>query len=137
MQKDFHYYATYCAAYLAGYLADKYDVDAEQSIAAANERIKRSTEEAFASTVLGYSTVIPVSSTINLQNSRARYALYPAWILNTDWNGKRFTFAVNGQTGKVAGSLPMDMGAFWKWLLGVAGGVTAACFALSYLFWLL
>lgn len=42
-------------AYLAGYLADKYDVTAEQSIDRANERIKRSTEDAFASTVEGVS----------------------------------------------------------------------------------
>ena len=45
-------------AYLAGYLADKYDVDAEQSIERANERVKRSTEEVFASTVHGYQTVV-------------------------------------------------------------------------------
>lgn len=124
-------------AYLSGYLADKYDVDAESSIARANERIKRSTEEAFASTVHGYTSVVPVSSNINLQNGRARYALYPVWILNTQWNGQNFTFAINGQTGKIAGNLPMDHGAFWRWLLGVTGVVTAAAFALSYLFWLL
>lgn len=124
-------------AYLSGFLADKYDVDAEASIGRANERIKRSTEEAFADTVVGYSSVIPVSSNINLQNGRARYALYPVWILNTKWNNQTFTFGVNGQTGKVAGNLPMDKGAFWAWLWGVAGAVTAVAFALSYLFWLL
>ena len=42
-------------AYLAGYLADKYDVDADASISRANERIKNSTAEAFRSTVTGYS----------------------------------------------------------------------------------
>ena len=31
-------------AYLAGYLADKYDVDAEASVERANERIRKSTE---------------------------------------------------------------------------------------------
>ena len=124
-------------AYLSGYLADKYDVDAESSIARANERIKRSAEEAFASTVHGYTSVVPVSSNINLQNGRARYALYPVWILNTQWNGQNFTFAINGQTGKIAGNLPMDHGAFWRWLLGITSVVTAAAFALSYLFWLL
>ena len=124
-------------AYLAGYLADKYDVDAESSIGRANQRIKTSTEQAFASTVMGYHTVIPVSSNINLKNGRARYALYPVWILNTMWNGQKFTFGINGQTGKIAGDLPMDKGAFWKWLLGIAGAVTAAAFALSYLIWLL
>ena len=124
-------------AYLSGFLADKYDVDAEASIARANERIKSSTEDVFASTVQGYTSVVPVSSTINLQNGRARYALYPVWILNTQWNGQKFTFGINGQTGKIAGDLPMDKGKFWTWLLGIAGAATAVSFALSYLFWLL
>ena len=124
-------------AYLSGYLADKYDVDAEASIGRANERIKRSTEDAFSATVQGYTSVVPVSSTINLQNGRARYALYPIWILNTHWNGQKFTFGINGQTGKIAGDLPMDKGAFRKWLFGITGAVTAVAFAISYLFWLL
>ncbi len=34
-------------AYLAGYLADRYDVTAEASIDRAKQRVKRSTEEAF------------------------------------------------------------------------------------------
>lgn len=124
-------------AYLPGYMADKYDVDAPSSIHRANERIKQSTEDAFRSTVLGYHTVTTVNSNISLQNGRARYALYPVWILNTDWNGRKFTFAINGQTGKIAGDLPMDRGAFWKWLLGISGAATAAAFAVSYLMWLL
>lgn len=124
-------------AYLSGFLADKYDVDAEASIHRANERIRASTADAFADTVVGYSSVIPVSTNIQLKNGRARYALYPVWILNTQWNNQKFTFAINGQTGKIAGDLPMDKGAFWKWLLGVAGAVSAAVFGISYLFWLL
>ena len=124
-------------AYLPGYMADKYDVDAQSSIDRANARIKKSTEDAFRSTVLGYTSVTTVNSNISLQNGRARYALYPVWILNTDWNGQKFTFAINGQTGKIAGDLPMDKGAFWKWLLGVSGAATAAAFAISYLMWLL
>lgn len=124
-------------AYLSGFLADKYDVSSEQSVTRANERIKRSTEDAFASTVRGYTTVVPISSNIRLNNGRAKYALFPVWILNTDWNGQKFTFAMNGQTGKLAGDLPMDKGLFWKWLLGVTGAVSAAVFALMYLVWLL
>ena len=124
-------------AYLSGYLADKYDVDAEASIERANQRIKQSTEEAFRSTVQGYTTVVPVSSVIHLQNGRARYALYPVWILNTQWNGQKFTFGINGQTGKIAGDLPMDKGLYRNWLFGVSAAVAAAVFALSYLFWLL
>ena len=124
-------------AYLAGYLADKYDVTAEESITRANERIKTSTEQNFAATVLGYTSVIPVSTNINLQNGSAKYALYPVWLLNTSWNGKKYTFAMNGQTGKLVGDLPMDKGAFWRWFAGLFAAAGALTFALSYLFWLL
>ena len=124
-------------AYLSGYLADKYDVDAAASIGRANERIKRSTEDAFADTVQGYTTVMPTATSIRLNNGRARYALLPVWILNTQWNGQKFTFAINGQTGKIVGDLPMDKGMLNKWVYGITGAVTAAVFALSYLLWLL
>ena len=124
---DFH------TAYLSGFLADKYDVDAQESIERANERIKRSATEAFSNTVQGYSTVTTEASTVSLQNGRARYALYPVWILNTTWKGKTFQFAVNGQTGRIAGNLPMDKGAFWKWFFGLTGIVAVAGTLLTYL----
>ena len=123
-------------AYLSGFFADKYDVDSDSSVARANDRIRKSTEAAFASTVVGYTTVTPVHTNIGLTNGSSKYALYPVWILNTQWNGQRYTFAVNGQTGKTAGDLPMDKSLFWKWLLGVAGAVSALIFGISYLAWL-
>lgn len=124
-------------AYLAGYLADKYDVDSEQSVARANQRIKKSTEDAFAATVRGYTTVRPVSSSVKLENGHAKYALYPVWLLNTNWKGKKYTFAMNGQTGKMVGDLPMDKGAYFRWLFGLTGIISAIAFGLSYLMWAL
>ena len=124
-------------AYLAGYLADKYDVGSEQSVERANQRIRTSTEEAFAATVQGYASVLPVSTNIQLMNGKARYALYPVWILNTLWQGQRFTFGINGQTGAIAGDLPMDKGAFWKWLLGLTGAIAAGIFLMLLLLWML
>lgn len=124
-------------AYLAGYLADKYDVDAEQSVTRANQRIKATTENAFGSTVRGYSTVVPMSGSVQLHNGKSKYALYPVWLLNATWNGKKYRFVVNGQTGKVAGELPMDKGAYSRWLFGVAGITAALSMLVSYLLWLL
>jgi len=134
---DFREAVDFQTAYLAGYLADKYDVSAEQSIERANERIKRSTEEAFAETVQGYTTVIPESTSIQLNNGSAKYALYPVWLLNTTWNGQKFTFAMNGQTGKLVGDLPLDKSAYKKWLFGLTAICGAVAFGLSYLWWLL
>ncbi len=134
---DFSAAVDFQTAYLAGYVADKYDVDAQQSIARANERIKKSTASAFASTVQGYSTVFPESTSIRLENSKSKYALYPVWLLNTTWNDKKYTFVMNGQTGKFVGDLPLDKSAYKKWLFGLTGIIGAVIFAVSYLIWLL
>ena len=133
---DFKDAVDFQTAYLAGYLADKYDVTAEESIDRANDRIKRSTEQAFASTVAGYTTVVPESTSIRLQNGSAKYALYPVWLLNTTWNGQKFTFAMNGQTGKFVGDLPLDKGAFKRWLFGIWGACAAVIFGLIWLLYL-
>lgn len=101
--------------YLAGYFADKYDVTSDDSIERANKRIKTSTEDSFKKTVEGYMTVYPESSSIELKNGKSRYALLPVWLLSTTWNGGKYTFAMNGQTGKLIGDLPMDKGEYWKW----------------------
>lgn len=109
-------------AYMAGYLADKYDVDAEESIKRANERAKKSVEQSFLSTVNGYNTVIPEHSSMQVENGTVKYALYPVWLLNTVWNGNTYTFAMNGQTGKFVGNLPVDNGAYLKYL-GILTGI--------------
>ena len=134
---DFSQAVDFQTAYLSGYLADRYDVDAEQSIVRANERIKRSTENAFASTVTGYTTVMPVSSSVDLQNGSTKYALLPVWLLNTTWKGQKYTFAMNGQTGKIVGNLPLDKGAYKRWLWGLTAVIGAVCYGLSYLLWLM
>lgn len=132
---DFADAVDFKTAYLSGYLADKYDVDADDSITRANQRIKNSTEQAFAETVEGYSSVIPESSTIKLSSGKAKYALYPVWLLNTNWKGQKYVFAMNGQTGKFVGNLPLDKAAYKKWLFGLTGAISAAVFALSFLLW--
>jgi len=134
---DFSEAVDFQTAYLAGYLADKYDVDAQQSVERANVRIHRSVEDSFAATVMGYSSVVKENSNIQLRDSSSKYALYPVWILNTSWEGKKYTFAMNGQTGRMVGDLPMDKSAFSKWLVGLTAAVAAAVTAIGYLLWLL
>jgi DNA-directed RNA polymerase subunit RPC12/RpoP len=126
---DFKEAVDFQTAYLAGYLADKYDVDENQSVQRANERIRKSTEDTFRDTVRGYATVTTQSSSIRLLNGKAKYALYPVWILNTTWKGQKFVFAMNGQTGKMVGDLPVDKAALWRWRMGL----TAVCSAITYL----
>ncbi|MGN0687384.1 MAG: hypothetical protein ACI4KA_04680 [Oscillospiraceae bacterium] len=123
-------------AYLSGYLADKYDVTAEQSVDRANTRIKDSVRDELRRTVTGYDTVTEQSESLRLTNGRTRYVLCPVWILSTKWNGQSFLFAMNGQTGKLVGDLPVDMGKFWRFLglfsviFGAVGGALGALFGM-------
>ena len=104
-------------AYLSGYYADKYDVDATASIERANQRIKNSTTEAFTATTPGYGTVTPEGSSIQIHNGKAKYAMYPVWLLTTNYQGNTYQFAMNGQTGKFVGDMPVDKKLYWKWHL--------------------
>ena len=128
---DFSEAVEFQTAYLSGYLADRYDVSAAESTERANARVRKSTEETFAETInAGYSSLTPVNSSIQLKSSEAKYALYPVWILNSTWKGEKYTFAMNGQTGKFVGDLPMDKGKFFRWF----AGITVGSGALYYLF---
>lgn len=120
-------------AYLAGYLADRYDVTAEESIDRANERVKRSTEDTFAGTVEGYTTVKAENSSVQFRGGKARYALYPVWLLNTTWNGNKYTFAMNGQTGKFVGDLPVDKAAATRWTFLLAAIYSVATYGVAWL----
>jgi DNA-directed RNA polymerase subunit RPC12/RpoP len=110
------------SAYLSGYIAEKYDVGIEAGKERAVKRIKKSVEMQFASSVRGYSSVVKERSAINIENGKAAYSLLPVWILNTKYKDKNFQFIMNGQTGLLAGKLPIDKGkAFMYWLLYFLG----------------
>ena len=95
-------------AYLTGYLADKYDVSAEDNKERACKRAKESTKAALKADVKGYNTVSSKSEKVKVKQGKVNYAMMPVWLLHTKWNNQDFTFAMNGQTGKMVGDLPVD-----------------------------
>ncbi|MBR1396680.1 MAG: hypothetical protein IJ563_03980 [Selenomonadaceae bacterium] len=98
----------FSAAYFTGYLADKYDVDADASVPRADKRVERSALEVLSSSVQGYDTFTEESHAVIKDGGKVIYAMVPVWILTTRYNDKPYTFMMNGQTGKVVGSLPYD-----------------------------
>lgn len=123
-------------AYLAGYLADRYDVDSKKSAPRANERVKRSVERAFEETVVGYATVRAENTSVQLHDGSAKYALFPVWILNTTWEGKQYLFAMNGQTGKFVGDLPADKAAVRTMTIKWTVIFTIVCYILRQILWI-
>ena len=130
---DYNEIYNFQPAYLAGYLADRYDITAEQNVGRANERIKKSTSDLFAGTVSSYDTVSVKSSSVRLLNGKAKYALLPVWMLKTKWNNETYTFAMNGQTGKFVGDLPLDPKEVRRYFALSSLLYTAGAFALQWL----
>ena len=85
----------------------------------------------------GYETCSARESNTTIKRGKVHYALMPVWMLNTKWHGKDFLFAMNGQTGKFVGNLPLDKGAYRRWLFGLTGLYTAIAFIISLLFFVI
>ena len=123
----------FSTAYLPGFLADKYDVTVEESHDRADGRCSASLEGALRRTTTQYDSCVPLRQDIHLRRGKVHYALLPVWMLHTKWNGKDFLFAMNGQTGKLVGDLPTDMGKFWAIFAAIAAPVTAIAAAILML----
>ena len=123
----------FSTAYLPGFLADKYDVSVEDSQERADKRCSESLVLELQATVQGYETVSEVRRFTRLNRGKVHYALLPVWLMNTKWNGKEYLFAMNGQSGKLVGDLPMDKKKFWSMFFGIGAGLSAISSALILL----
>lgn len=133
--EPFHYneLKPFSTAYLTGFLADKYDLDAEKCAKRADDRVKYSTESAFAATASRYTTLVPEYTDIKLDRGDTKYALMPVWMLSTKWKDQHFLFAMNGQTGKLVGDLPVDWGKFFAWMAKLSLPMMAILGALLFI----
>lgn len=126
----------FITGYLSGYIADRYDIEEESAFPRAEKRMFRSVQSELSATV-HYDEVRISEKEMDMPWSRSRYVLYPVWMISSVWKDQVFTFAMNGQTGKFVGDLPMDKGLRNKYFaisFAIAGAVAAG---LSYLLWLI
>lgn len=121
-------------AYLSGFLADKFDVESQSGEDRIRQRVSTALNDEVESTFLGYATVLPTSRQISIDQIEAKYVLLPVWLLNTRYNGKLYTFAMNGQTGKMTGEFPVCPKRSALWFTGIMTGVTALASLVQLLF---
>ncbi len=110
----------FSTAYLPGFLADKFDVSVDDSVKRADTRCEGTLAASLRNTIKNYDTCTLTGNTVTLHKGKVHYALMPVWMLSTKWNGKDFLFAMNGQTGKMVGDLPISWGKFWGVFAAVA-----------------
>ena len=112
-------------AVLAGAMADHADVDADACEKRAVERVEMSISQAMRDSVNGYSSISERSRSIHSDNGTATPVLMPVWLITTEKEGKTYTFAINGQTGKLTCDVPADTKKSLLWGGGVFAGVLA------------
>ena len=120
---DYSELKEFSSAYLPGYLADKYDVSVEESSPRADERACNTAADTMRKDVTGYDTCTEKSRKVNLKRGKVSYAMLPVYLLNIDWKGQKFLFAVNGQTGKTVGNLPISKAKYWAWFAGLTAAL--------------
>lgn len=104
----------YNHAYLSGFFAEKYDVSQEDSLKRAEDRTMKTCID-LAKEQAHHQTKIVKTNNFNLVNDKTSYIMLPVWMLNIKFNDKIYTFAMNGQTGKIVGNIPLDKKKICLW----------------------
>lgn len=96
--------------YLSGFLTEKRDIEFPEMKSKVEQEVQNYAAQMMQNTIHGYTTVTRVSANQTLQDMKEAYVLLPIWLLTYRQAGsdKLFYYAMNGQTGKVAGVLPID-----------------------------
>ena len=66
-------------------------------------------DEFIRNTVQGYDSVTFENRDYHIGQLSSEYALFPVWMVYYDYNDAEYTFAMNGQTGKLAGDPPRSI----------------------------
>ncbi len=96
-------------AYMAGFYAEEYDIGREDTIAQAKERADDAMRAECIEKAGLYEAKMMESYNPSYTNEVSKYAMLPVWLFNVTYKGKDYQFAVNGETGKIAGKLPISI----------------------------
>jgi len=104
---DYNEMVKYNHAYLSGFFAEKYDVPSDDTIKIADERALNSTRSLMYKDS-SYTTKTITEDTLSATESKVEYALLPVWMVNVKYGDKTYIFAMNGESGKFIGDIPLD-----------------------------
>ena len=122
---DYSQMVDFDTAYLSGFLADKFDVARDVGKERIRSRVASSMDSIISPTFIGYDSVLPTHKNIHIDHSRGRYVLLPVWMLTIRFGEETYHFAMNGQTGRITGNLPVSVGRALAWFCGIALPIAA------------
>ena len=110
-------------SYLSGFLAEKYTYEPKDLYDRMTGRITPGVEHKAGEGGRAYQRVYGVKCHTEFSSDKQTYMLLPVWMLNSRYQGKDYLFAMNGQTGKIVGELPVSSGQTAKWF-GIIFAIT-------------
>lgn len=121
-------------SYLPGFFAEIYDENQQDCLPRLEKRVEKTAVREMESDIIGYDSVQIIKKDCKVHiNGKVKYAFLPVWLLSTKYQDKNYLFAMNGQTGKMVGKLPVDKGRFCGWLFGVSIVVAAVLTPIIYI----
>ena len=105
---DYEHLKNFSPAYMAGFYAEEKNESAEDTFKRAHERAVESLKTSIVNNAGSYNLKRITNYDGKTTEYDSSYVMLPVWILSTEYKNKKYTFAINGDTGKITGKLPID-----------------------------
>lgn len=105
---DYSEMKTFEIPYLSGFLSEKYNFTDKELLPRVSKRCNSYLDDYVQTTVKGYQTKNIVERDYHVDALTSSYTLLPVWMVYYDYDNAEYAFAMNGQTGKIAGNPPVD-----------------------------
>lgn len=120
---DFSKLKDFSPAYLAGFYTQRWTSSAQENESRALTRAENAfTERAYSEAGTFDHAKSVLDKDVEFGNKKVTYAMLPVWMMYTEYKGKNYLFGMNGQTGKIIGTIPKDPGRIGKIAAGVFVG---------------
>lgn len=98
------------SSYLSGFKAERRDIEKDEYEQEVHDEIQSFAVDTLKNSISGYDSVSVKEHEEKVLSSEWNYALLPVWVLTykDKKNDKLYYFAMNGQSGKICGVLPVD-----------------------------
>lgn len=124
----------FSASYAAGYLMEVADEDVNACEPRAEQRARTSFEQDLKAdarkerNIEGIEEVVTQETNVTVDSASS--CVLPVWLMHCTWENVQMLFAVNGETGKCVGDLPVDKGRRRMTVLGVLAALVLVSLAL-------
>lgn len=119
----------FAMSYLSGFQAEKRDIEQQELTNVIAQRMDEYAKTLLKNTMNGYSGISVENYNDQTFKQDWRYTLLPVWIVTYKFNGEILPFAINGQTGKTYGKLPIAIGK----VIGIAAIIAVVVFIIATL----